>query len=93
MEDYTEISLDEVKKYLDDLRPRAHPFFCECCPIIRGTPDMKKTYINEWEELLYRSRGMCSKCFQYLNHHSGEQALEDRIKLWENSTNLTIKRV
>lgn len=93
MQEFEEISLEEVKKYLKDLRPVANVWFCEMCPIIRGTPDMKKSYINEFEALLYKSRNMCSKCFEYLNKHSGEEALEARIKLWEEDTNLKIKRV
>ena len=86
------VDLEYVAKYIKDLRPRAHPWFCEFCVIIRGVSDMKKSYINEFETLLYNSRGMCTKCFQYLNKHSGEEAMEARIKLWEDDSNLKIKR-
>ena len=87
------VDLDYVKKYIDNLIPRANPFFCECCIFIRGVPNNKITFLNEWETMLYRTRDMCTKCFEYLNKHSGEENLENRIKIWEESTNLKIKRV
>jgi len=87
------VDLEYVKKYISDLRPVASPWFCEFCVIIRGVSDMKKSYLDSWESLLYKSRGMCTKCFQYLNQHSGEEAIEARIKLWEDDTNLKIKRI
>lgn len=85
------VDLEYVKKYVENYRFVNNPFFCPMCILIRGVNDKHQTYLDPWETLLYNSRDMCSKCFRYLNNHSGEKDLEDRIKLWEES-NWKIKR-
>lgn len=89
------VDLDYVKDYFENLTvgQMVNPWFCCMCVPIRGTTNNKKTFLNEYETLLYKSRDMCTKCFDYLNKHSGEEALENRIKIWEEATNLKIKRV
>lgn len=87
------VDLDYVKNYIEkELRFLAHPFFCEMCCIIRGTPDKRKTFLNAYETMLYNFRGMCSKCFEYLNTHENDEDMNNRIKIFENITQLKVKK-
>lgn len=85
------VSLDEVRNYVKNLRILGNPTFCEKCLVIRA--DRNPTFLNDWEQMLYNNRGMCTKCFEYINNlENDKQELKDRMEIWENELNFRINQ-
>jgi hypothetical protein len=81
---------EQIRQYAKNINYKGYPSFCELCVIIRNTDD--KTFLNEYETMLYNTRGMCTKCFAKVNDPNIDPAMENRIKIWEEETQLKVKK-
>jgi len=87
-----EITQEYLIKYVKELRMTGHPWFCYICPVIRNVSQDECTFLDPVGSMLFNNRGMCDKCFRYLAEHRDEEALENRLKLWEQNIGYSLHK-
>ena len=85
------LTIKEIEDYVKNLKFLGNPVFCQTCVPIRATSN--KTFLDAYEQLLYNNRGMCTKCFEYLNNPENDtDELKKRMKIWEDTMEYKLRK-